>query len=111
MVRENIMLDGDEMHIIDFDDGGWGYRLFDVATALLKNRTEATYPELQRALISGYHSQRLLDVEDLDLFMALRALTYVGWIVDRMDEDGAIARNQRYIAEAKELCETCMENS
>lgn len=105
-VRENVLLDGDQFHLIDFDDGGYGYRLFDIATALLKNRSEPDFPALKRAFVAGYHSKRALDMSALDLFMALRAVTYVGWIVPRMNEDGASARNERFIAEATELCTT-----
>ncbi|MCC5964528.1 MAG: phosphotransferase [Natronohydrobacter sp.] len=104
LVRENVLLDGPVIRMIDFDDGGFGFRLFDLATVLLKNLAEPDYPALKAALISGYHSQRPLDLSDLDLFLALRALTYVGWIVPRMEEDGGAARNARFIAEAKSLC-------
>ena len=104
LVRENVMIDGTDLHLIDFDDGGYGYRLFDVATALLKNRAEPNYPALKEALLDGYHSVRPLDMTHLDLFLALRAVTYVGWIVPRMEEDGSPVRNARFIKDAQELC-------
>jgi len=103
-VRENVMIDGPALHLIDFDDGGYGYRLFDVATALLKNRAEPTYPALKQALLEGYQSVRPLDMTHLDLFLALRAVTYVGWIVPRMEEDGSPMRNTRFVKDAQELC-------
>ena len=104
LVRENVMIEGTELHLIDFDDGGYGYRLFDVATALLKNRAEPNYPALKQALLEGYLSVRHLDMTHLDLFLALRAVTYVGWIVPRMDEPGSPTRNTRFINDAQELC-------
>ena len=104
LVRENVMLDGTDLYLIDFDDGGFGYRLFDVATALLKNRDEPDYPALKRALLDGYQSVRPLDMAHLDLFLALRAATYVGWIVPRMDEPGSRTRNARFIKDAQDLC-------
>ena len=39
----------------------------------------------------------------LDLFMALRAVTYVGWIIQRMGEDRAALRNERFLAQAREM--------
>jgi len=105
LVRENIMLDAGKMHFIDFDDGGFGYRLFDIATTLLKNRAEPDYDDLRRALITGYTTTREIDTDALDLFMALRAMTYVGWIVPRMAEDGAQARNARFIQQARALAQ------
>jgi len=111
LVQENVLLSGETLSLIDFDDGGYGYRLFDVATALLKNRKEPSYQTLQSALICGYQSVRSLSVEALDLFLALRAATYVGWIVPRMAEEGAHQRNTRFIQDAREMCGAYLETS
>ena len=111
LVRENIMLDGTKLRMIDFDDGGFGFRLFDVATALLKNMGEPNYKALKEALIEGYCAVRPLDTSALGLFMALRAVTYVGWIVPRIEEDGAPARNIRFINHARQLCADYLEPS
>lgn len=104
LVRENLLLDGATIRLIDFDDGGYGHRLFDLATVLLKSMDEADYPSLSAALIAGYHQQRPLDLTHLDLFIALRALSYVGWIIPRMAEPGGAGRNARFVAEARALC-------
>lgn len=104
LVRENLLLDGGTIRLIDFDDGGFGFRLFDLATVLLKSMDEPDYPALRAALIAGYLGLRALDLSLLDLFIALRALTYVGWIVPRMTEPGGSARNARFVAEARALC-------
>jgi len=111
LVRENVLLDGQTLYLIDFDDGGFGYRLFDIATALLKNRAEPNYEALKAALIKGYLRQRDLDMGPLDLFLALRAVTYVGWILPRMQEPGARMRNTRFIKDAQELCGAFLTNS
>lgn len=104
LVPENVMHgEGGALYFIDFDDGGYGFRLFDIATALIKNRAEPDYTDLRAALIEGYHSQRTLDMSALDLFMALRSVTYVGWIIARQAEEGADARNQRYLKQARSL--------
>ena len=105
MVRENILLSDDEIQLLDFDDGGFGFRLFDVATALFKNRSEPDYPELEQAFIAGYHSVRPLEMQDLRLFTLLRSFTYVGWIISRMNENGSQQRADRFIATATELAE------
>ncbi len=102
LVRENVMVKGDRVWLIDFDDAGFGFRLFDIATSLLKNLHEPDYDALQQALLAGYRSERSLDTEHLDLFLALRAATYVGWISSRMDEDGSVARNMRFIETARQ---------
>ena len=106
LVRENVLLDDghDRLRLLDFDDGGFGFRPFDIAGALLKNRKEPGYPELESSLVEGYRTARRLDVSLLGLFMALRAVTYVGWIVPRMSEDGSRERNARFIDDACDLC-------
>jgi Ser/Thr protein kinase RdoA (MazF antagonist) len=104
LVRENVLLDGQSVRLIDFDDGGWGFRLFDIATTLLKNRNEPDYPALRAALLEGYRSIRTIDTSALDLFLALRAASYVGWIVPRMQEEGSALRNRRFVEDACSLC-------
>lgn len=106
LVRENVMVDGDRLQLIDFDDGGFGYRLFDIATTLIRNQNEPDYDALKAALIEGYLSVRNLDLAALDLFVVLRAATYVGWIITRMHEDGSEARNARFVAHARALART-----
>jgi Ser/Thr protein kinase RdoA (MazF antagonist) len=111
LVRENVLLAGPDIQLIDFDDGGFGFRQFDLATTLLKNLDEPDYPALRAALIEGYLGQRDLDLELLDLFIAIRALTYVGWIVPRIHEDGGAGRNDRFVAEARALCAACLNEN
>lgn len=109
LVRENVLLDGPTIQMIDFDDGGFGFRQFDMATVLLKSIAEPDYMALKDSLIEGYHSQRPLDLSLLDLFIAIRALTYVGWIVPRIHEAGGADRNARFVAEARDLCAACLQ--
>jgi Ser/Thr protein kinase RdoA (MazF antagonist) len=100
LVPENVLLHGDGLRVIDFDDGGFGYRLFDLATAA--NRAERADPtgSLRDALVKSYRTHRPVDPAALALFQALRSFTYVGWIVPRMDEAGAGPRCARFIADA-----------
>ena len=100
LVPTNVIVDQGEIRLIDFDDGGFGYRLFDVATALLKISDRPDYPELKAALIGGYRAERALDMGELPLFMALRAVTYVGWNITRMSEADGVARDARFISAA-----------
>ncbi len=103
LVRANVIVDRDQVALIDFDDGGFGFRLFEIATALLKTMSEPDYPGRRDALLTGYRSIRAIDTEMLDLFLALRATTYVGWKITRMKEDGAAGRNERFISTAMHL--------
>ncbi|TPN82587.1 hypothetical protein FJ987_16615 [Mesorhizobium sp. CU2] len=102
LVRENILLHQGSVRFIDFDDCGFGYRVFDLATTLLANKEEADYPRLRDALIEGYASVRPPpDLDLLPLFMVLRSLTYVGWAADRIAEEGMAAGMSRFLERAR----------
>ncbi|MBT4442268.1 MAG: phosphotransferase [Oceanospirillaceae bacterium] len=105
LVRENVLLSGVEPQLIDFDDSGFGFRLFDLATTLLANVDEPNYPQLKAQLIAGYRTIRPIDVAHLQAFMLVRSLTYVGWIVPRITEQGAHERCQRFIARAMAMAQ------
>lgn len=104
LIRDNVIVDGPVIRMLDFDDGGFGFRLYDIATALIKNLSEPNFNDLKAALIAGYRDLRPLDTTLLDLFLGLRAVAYIGWIVPRMEEDGSPVRNARFIKDAQDLC-------
>lgn len=109
LVRENVLVHEGQIRMIDFDDAGYGFRMFDIATALIKNRREPHYEALKSALLSGYDSVRPRsprDLQALPLFMLLRALSYLGWAEARRHELGMTARRQRFKTEALELART-----
>ncbi len=101
----NVMVDGDRVSFIDFDDGGFGFRLFEVATALFLHQRAPDFSDLKAALLDGYQRVRNLDTEHLELFFVLRSLTYVGWNITRMNENDGMQRNGRYIATAVNLAD------
>jgi Ser/Thr protein kinase RdoA (MazF antagonist) len=106
LVRENVLIDGDKIEMIDFDDGGHGWRMFDIATALFKNRDEPAYPLMAAALIEGYRTVRSLPdnhLETLPLFMLLRSVTYIGWAGHRLDMPDTAERLKRYVADTLAL--------
>ncbi|MEO9517200.1 MAG: phosphotransferase [Paracoccaceae bacterium] len=103
LVPANVMVQETTFHFIDFDDGGFGFRLFEVATALLKHCALPDFEILKVALITGYQAHRQLDVSNLGLFLALRAMTYVGWNISRAEEDKTGERNARFVGQAEVL--------
>lgn len=109
LVRENVLVSGTEVRLIDFDDSGYGWRLFDLATTLFRNRREPYYALIRSALLDGYASERPLpDALDatLDLFMILRSVTYIGWAAQRPELSDAGDRLQRYLGDTFSLAET-----
>ena len=108
-LRENILVDGTDVILIDFDDSGYGYRLFEIATTLLRNNDEPDIADLTKALLEGYRTVRPLDTTYLPLFMVLRSFTYLGWIVPRIDESEGHDRCALFVREAVDFSRRFLE--
>lgn len=90
----NVLVGGEGLTIIDFDDCGYGYYLYDFAAALTfyEHRHEAY--EMASAWFDGYRSGVSLSSTDLKIACALsmlRRLTMLGWATthraDALPED------------------------
>jgi Ser/Thr protein kinase RdoA (MazF antagonist) len=92
-VPENLLLTADgQVKLIDFDDSGYGWHMFDVATALYFIQEGPSYATAKASLIEGYRAHRNLPGEWLDtlpVFMTARGFTYLGWAHTRpLTEEG-----------------------
>ncbi|MGB6310492.1 MAG: phosphotransferase [Steroidobacteraceae bacterium] len=86
LVPENVLVDGDRLCVIDFDDAGFGWHLFEIATSLYFISGDAVFEAARDALLRGYRSERPLSdeaIERLPLFLAARGTTYLGWVHTR----------------------------
>jgi len=89
---DNMLLHDGRVMAIDFDDCGFGWHLFDLATISILFRGTDDYDQIQGALIEGYRQVRDLSDELLELmplFYLLRAFTYVGWVHTRNETHAA----------------------
>ena len=89
---ENLLHDGHQLSLIDFDDSGFGWYLFELATVLYAQLDEPDHAEVRAALVAGYRSLRSLGGEDyarLPLFLLLRSLTYLSWVHTRHETETA----------------------
>lgn len=103
ILTENVLVADGRLALIDFDDGGWGFRDFELATFLMRFLDAPDYPALRAALIDGYATRRRVSPGVLDFFILLRALTYPGWIIPRRDEPGGAARSLKAVQTALPL--------
>ena len=86
LVPENILIAGEEIRLIDFDDAGFGWYLFDIATALYFIQDDPNYGLAKASLLNAYQEIRELPKEELDnlpLFLLARSFTYLGWVHTR----------------------------
>ncbi len=111
LVPDNVLIATDKLALLDFDDSGFGYRLFDVATITHRSKRFVGGDAFTEATIAGYRSQRQLETNNLALFEAVRACTYLGWNSSRMQEAGAAKRHTRFVSEAEAAIALFYKNS
>ena len=105
---ENLLVEGDQVRLIDFDDAGFGWHLFELVTSLYFIRGEQYFDRAQDALIKGYREHRQLTDEQLELlplFFLARAFTYVAWVHTRHETETAQELTPMLLRAACELTE------
>lgn len=86
----NLLETADDTRVIDFDDTGEGWFLYDLATALSFMEDRADVPDLVDAWVTGYRTVAPLgteDVAEIPTFMMLRRLTIIAWIGSHAETD------------------------
>jgi Ser/Thr protein kinase RdoA (MazF antagonist) len=79
----NVLADGPTVRVIDFDDCGFSWFMYDFATAVSFMEDHPQVPELRAAWVQGYRSETELEPAaeaELDTFVMLRRLLLVAWI-------------------------------
>jgi Ser/Thr protein kinase RdoA (MazF antagonist) len=79
----NLLVDGGRIRVIDFDDCGFSWNMYDFATTVSFMEDHPRVPELREAWLRGYRSVSELDPEaegELQTFVMLRRLLLVAWI-------------------------------
>ena len=92
LLTDNILLGQGDVKVLDFDDSGFGWHLFDLATALIFLRGEDNYENILDSVVQGYRTVRPLSDEQLShlpLFFLVRSFTYLGWIYTRFETPAA----------------------
>lgn len=92
LVPENVLLDGNECTLIDFDDCGFGWYVAEIATAVFFQLGTPSFAPALHAMIHGYRQVRALDEADLgmlDVMLLLRGMALLGWIQTRAETDTA----------------------
>lgn len=86
LVPDNILLDGSVMRIIDFDDFGWSWVGFEMATSLFPLQISGGFDAGLEGYLEGYRGVRAFPEAELDFLpdmLLARALSYLGWPVGR----------------------------
>ena len=79
----NVLVQGERLHLIDFDDCGFGWFAYDFAAAVSFMEDDPQIPALRAAWVAGYRTIGALpdaDAAMLDTFVMLRRLALLAWI-------------------------------
>ncbi len=79
----NLLIDGDTTVVIDFDDCGIGWYLYDFAAGISFMEDHPQVPALKEAWVLGYRKFRELpeaDYNEIDTFIMLRRVALLAWM-------------------------------
>ena len=105
---DNMLLDGERVIPLDFDDCGFGWHLFDLATVWTIYHGSDLAEAIRAGVVEGYRRERDLpdeELEHLPLFELARAFSYLGWVHTRSETASA----QSLAAEVAQLVCTLAE--
>lgn len=84
----NIIVEGDEIKVIDFDDFGFGWHLHDLAAALSFIEEREDVPTLVNAYLDGYRKVLPFtdtDFVEIDTFILQRRIQMMAWMGSHQD--------------------------
>jgi Ser/Thr protein kinase RdoA (MazF antagonist) len=103
----NLLVDGPRVKVIDFDDCGFSWLLYDCATTVSFFEHRPEVPELLAAWVRGYRKVLALseeDVAEIPTFVMLRRLVLVAWIGSHSETDLAKSMGTQFTEETVTLC-------
>ncbi len=86
----NLLVGGDGLTVIDFDDCAFGWHLYDIAVGLVHQQHSPHFAARRDAFVRGYRTARPLSDDALALlpmFLLVRVLAQVGWVGQRPEID------------------------
>ncbi len=109
-LRENVLVTKTQTVLIDFDDGAFGWRMYELGVAMSQNWQEENAARLSDALLDGYagaHSLPRNNEALLHAFTTLRVLASCGWAISRYPPESD--RMRLYAARATEAAQRYLE--
>lgn len=110
----NLLVKEDRVTVIDFDDCGLSWYLYDLGSSLSFIEHEPYVPDLVEAWVTGYQRVAPLsaaDVQELATFIMLRRLLLVAWIGSHSMTETAQAMGPQYTVDSCRLAEEYLGRS
>jgi Ser/Thr protein kinase RdoA (MazF antagonist) len=105
----NLLVDGPHLRVIDFDDCGFSWFLYDFAAAISFIEHEPIIPSLRQAWVDGYRRAASLSTQDdamLPSFVMLRRVLLTAWLASHAEVPLAQSIGHSYTQGTIALAET-----
>ncbi|MDI9347891.1 MAG: phosphotransferase [Methylacidiphilales bacterium] len=102
----NLLVHEGKASVIDFDDCGFGFYLYDFATAISFIETDPLVPEWLEAWKAGYRKKAELstsDEQEIPTFIMLRRLALLAWVGSHSETDLALSMLPHFAADTAKL--------
>lgn len=110
---ENVLTDENGLVLIDFDDSGEGWFLFDIATLYFFCSNHPESATILQSIVDGYGRVRELteaDVAGWHTLLLARALTYLAWSADRPGDPASVFTEDVLLPDIVLAAETYLES-
>jgi Ser/Thr protein kinase RdoA (MazF antagonist) len=104
----NLLVDGPHLRVIDFDDSGFSWFIYDFAAAVSFIEHEPIMPDLLRAWLVGYRKAAPLSAEEeaeIPTFVMLRRVLLTAWLASHAEIPYARQIGKAYTAGTVTLAE------
>lgn len=104
----NVLIDDGEPVLIDFDDAGWSWFMWELGVALAPFDGRPGFEERRDALVAGYRSACAVadeEIAELPTFVMARRLVTLGWVLTHAETEHARAQRAWRIASFPEAAE------
>lgn len=108
----NLLKDGSVIQVIDFDDCGFGWHLYDLAASVSFIEDDERVPQWIEAWLKGYQTMLPLEKRDLaeiPAFILARRIQLLAWIFSHDDSDPVKSLYPGFAEETVKLAEKCRQ--
>jgi Ser/Thr protein kinase RdoA (MazF antagonist) len=108
----NLLVDGTHLRIIDFDDCGFSWFLYDFATAVSFIEHEPYVPQLLRAWVAGYRRESPLGADaiaEIPTFVVLRRVLLTAWLASHAEVPFAREMGAGYTRDTVALAQALLD--
>lgn len=102
----NLLIEEEKIKVIDFDDSGFSWYLYDLGSALSFIEHKPFVPKLVESWLRGYRKVRNISHDEemeIPTFIMTRRLVLLGWLTSHVDSDTAKETGDDFLEGTEEL--------